>query len=126
MGKCKAAEGEEATTTSTETDELGRAPSGSLDNAMGKGSIPTPKKQETIEEQMGFAAWAPEVINGRLAMLGIISGLGAELAKGESIPTQFAEHFGAFLGSSIVIVAASFTLSSLEGRLMTPLRWASR
>merc|ERR1712003_155298 len=38
---------------------------------------------------MGFSGWAPEVINGRLAMVGILAGLGAQLATGESIPTQF-------------------------------------
>merc|ERR1712157_685993 len=57
---------------------------------------------------MGFAGWAPEVINGRLAMVGILAGLGAEFAKGESIPTQFADHFGAFFFASALVIAASF------------------
>merc|ERR1712113_937915 len=69
---------------------------------------PPPAKPQSIYEQMGFAGWAPEVINGRLAMLGLFAGLGAELAKGESIPTQFADHFSSFLGAFIVITAASF------------------
>merc|ERR1712157_541223 len=58
------------------------------------------KEEEDFEKNwlgtMGFGGWAPEVINGRLAMVGILAGLGAELAKGESIPTQFGAHFGAF------------------------------
>merc|ERR1712176_373244 len=81
---------------------------------------PTPLKEdkpqptETVMNEdkwnttMGFAGWAPEVINGRLAMVGILAGLGAELAKGVSIPTQFANHFGAFFFASAVVIAASF------------------
>merc|ERR1712084_27139 len=73
-----------------------------------------PQPTETVMNEdkwnttMGFAGWAPEVINGRLAMVGILAGLGAELAKGESIPTQFADHFGAFFFASAVVIAASF------------------
>merc|ERR1712176_1505052 len=73
-----------------------------------------PQPTETVMNEdkwnttMGFAGWAPEVINGRLAMVGILAGLGAELAKGVSIPTQFANHFGAFFFASAVVIAASF------------------
>merc|ERR1712176_607932 len=78
---------------------------------------PQPEESKLTEEEefdkkwngtMGFAGWAPEVINGRLAMVGILAGLGAEFAKGESIPTQFADHFGAFFFASALVIAASF------------------
>merc|ERR1712228_712927 len=69
---------------------------------------PPPQKPQTLIQQMGFAGWAPEVINGRLAMLGIFAGLGAELATGESIPAQFGAHFSSFLWAFIIITAASF------------------
>merc|ERR1712003_305490 len=79
---------------------------------------PQPEESKMTEEEefdkkwngpaMGFAGWAPEVINGRLAMVGILAGLGAEFAKGESIPTQFADHFGAFFFASALVIAASF------------------
>merc|ERR1712174_43762 len=78
---------------------------------------PQPEESKMTQEEefdkkwngtMGFAGWAPEVINGRLAMVGILAGLGAEFAKGESIPTQFADHFGAFFFASALVIAASF------------------
>merc|ERR1712003_546568 len=78
---------------------------------------PQPEESKMTQEEefdkkwngtMGFAGWAPEVINGRLAMVGILAGLGAEFAKGKSIPTQFADHFGAFFFASALVIAASF------------------
>merc|ERR1712151_269920 len=91
---------------------------GETENLRGRakfGTIAEPeitKEEEEFEKKwmgtMGFGGWAPEVINGRLAMVGILAGLGAELAKGESIPTQFGAHFGAFFFASALVIAASF------------------
>lgn len=66
-----------------------------------------PPKAEDFGSVMGFSGWAPEVINGRLAMVGFLAGLGAEFGTGDSFPTQFAEHPIA-LGFTIGI----FTLAS--------------
>lgn len=41
---------------------------------------------------MAFSGPAPELINGRLAMLAFVSALGAELATGEPVLRQLAEE----------------------------------
>ncbi|KAF5832724.1 chloroplast carotene biosynthesis related protein [Dunaliella salina] len=45
----------------------------------------------SVEEVMGFSG-APEIINGRLAMLGFVAALGAELSTGDSVLRQLAEE----------------------------------
>merc|ERR1712157_677392 len=101
-----------------ESKPVAQVARGETENLRGRakfGTIAEPeitKEEEEFEEKwmgtMGFGGWAPEVINGRLAMVGILAGLGAELAKGESIPTQFGAHFGAFFFASALVIAASF------------------
>merc|ERR1712157_1606 len=91
---------------------------GETENLSGRAKFGTLAEPELTQEEedfeknwlgtMGFGGWAPEVINGRLAMVGILAGLGAGLAKGESIPTQFGAHFGAFFFASALVIAASF------------------
>ncbi|GLC35541.1 hypothetical protein PLESTB_000196500 [Pleodorina starrii] len=44
----------------------------------------------TVKEAMRFAGPAPELINGRLAMLGVVGALGSELVTGKSVLAQFA------------------------------------
>ena len=56
---------------------------------------------------MNFSGWAPETINGRLAMVGFVAGLGAEFGTQESFPEQFAAH-----GFSFALAAGLFTLAS--------------
>ncbi len=41
---------------------------------------------------MAFSGAAPEVTNGRLAMLGFVSAVAAELASGESVLKQWSEE----------------------------------
>merc|ERR1719298_67708 len=53
-----------------------------------------------------------DVFNGRLAMVGFVAGVGAELATGESTVSQFSAHTGSF-----VFAAALFTLASIIPRL---------
>merc|ERR1719326_710426 len=58
---------------------------------------------------MGFAGWAPEVINGRLAQLGFLAALGTEaLNPGEKLADQFVDNFPLFAGSVLAVVVASF------------------
>lgn len=38
---------------------------------------------------MGFSGSAPEIVNGRLAMLGFVAAVAAELSSGESVLRQW-------------------------------------
>ncbi len=58
---------------------------------------------------MGFSGTAPEIVNGRLAMLGFISAVAAEFASGEPVLKQWSEEptgvalaFLLFVGGSLV------------------------
>jgi hypothetical protein len=57
---------------------------------------------------MAFSGPAPEVINGRLAMLGFAAALGAELSSGETVGTQFSSIPG-----PMIFIVALFTTASL-------------
>ncbi|PNH07704.1 Carotene biosynthesis-related protein CBR, chloroplastic [Tetrabaena socialis] len=73
---------------------------------------PTSQSNSTtlaFNDVMGFSGSAPEVVNGRLAMLGFVAAVGAELASGESVLKQWAEEptlitlaFLLFIGGSLV------------------------
>jgi len=45
------------------------------------------------QDLMAFQGFAPELINGRLAMLGFLAGVSAEITTGQSFMTQFGNHF---------------------------------
>lgn len=57
---------------------------------------------------MGFGGWAPETINGRVAQIAFVAGVGAEMSTGESFATQFVEHWGAIIFAGGLITLASF------------------
>jgi len=57
---------------------------------------------------MAFSGPAPEVINGRLAMLAFIAALGAELSSGESVLRQFADA-----PTGVILTFMLFTAASL-------------
>merc|ERR1711923_15282 len=57
---------------------------------------------------MNFNGFAPETINGRLAQVGFVAGVGAEIGSGESFATQFHDHPVAFLLASSLITLATF------------------
>ena len=69
---------------------------------------PAAPKGLSIFDSMSFAGPAPEVINGRLAMLGFVAALGAELSSGETVLKQFGEIPG-----PMIFVFALFTTASL-------------
>lgn len=46
----------------------------------------------SIAEIMAFSGAGPEIINGRLAMLGIVSAIAAEAASGDSVVRQLAQE----------------------------------
>ena len=57
---------------------------------------------------MTFAGPAPELINGRLAMFGVVAALAAELASGESVFRQIAEEPTGIAAVFAIFIAASF------------------
>jgi hypothetical protein len=57
---------------------------------------------------MGFSGWAPQVINGRVAQVAFVAGVGAELATGETLPHQFHDHVFSLVFASTLITLASF------------------
>lgn len=61
----------------------------------------------SISDAMAFSGPAPELINGRLAMLAFVSALGAELASGESALTQWRDEPTGVLLTFILFSAAS-------------------
>jgi hypothetical protein len=52
---------------------------------------PAPSSTPTFGGLMAFSGPAPELINGRLAMLGIVAALGAELSSHESLFNQLSD-----------------------------------
>ena len=82
----------------------------SMDEAMPAPEAPKPKPsmKESVMNTMSFGGWAPELINGRVAQIAFVAGLGAELSTGESFTSQFAAHTGAIVFASGLITLASF------------------
>ncbi|EFN56618.1 hypothetical protein CHLNCDRAFT_21915, partial [Chlorella variabilis] len=70
-----------------------------------------------LGELMAFSGPAPELINGRLAMLAFIAALGAELSSGEGVLRQFAEEpTGVFLAAVTFAAATLIPLMSSTKR----------
>lgn len=59
-------------------------------------------------KSMGFAEFAPETINGRAAQIGFVAGLAAEIATGDSFPTQLYEHPTTFAFVVAFVTAATY------------------
>jgi len=68
------------------------APSTSATEVSGTRVAAEIPKLESIEDLMAFSGALPERVNGRLAMLGFVAAVGAELTTGQSAFTQFANH----------------------------------
>jgi len=67
-----------------------------------------PTKLATLARTMGFRGSAPEAVNGRLAMLGLVASLGEEAVNAKPIAQQIADQY---LG--VALVFALVTSSSL-------------
>merc|ERR1711865_477921 len=78
---------------------------------------PPPPPQEPFA--MNFNGFAPETVNGRLAQIGFVAGLGAEIATGESFLTQFQTHPVAFGFATVLITAATFMPSMQQANNYT-------
>jgi len=66
-----------------------------------------------VADVLGFAAWAPEVINGRCAQIGAVAGIGAKYIGGQNVVEQAHDHIVALLAVVAVVTLASFAPSAL-------------
>ena len=69
-------------------------------------------------ETMGFAGWAPEVINGRVAQIAFVAGAAAEAVTGETLPAQAHDHVFSLAFVSSLIALASF-MPNVQGEKYT-------
>lgn len=84
-------------------------------NAIEKGIVaPAPQEptetvvgELSLSDAMAFSGPAPELINGRLAMVAFVSALGAELASGESALAQWRDEPTGVMLTFILFSAAS-------------------
>ena len=63
---------------------------------------------DNFDDFFAFKSWGPEIVNGRLAMLGFVSGAAAEITSGETTLSQFSAHHWAFVLAAVLFTAASF------------------
>ncbi|KAG1368690.1 early light-induced protein 1, chloroplastic [Cocos nucifera] len=90
---------------------------------------PKPKAKESTKfsDVLAFSGPAPERINGRLAMIGFVSALAVELARGDDLATQLMNGgLPWFVGTAALLSVASLvplfkgvTAQSKSGSLMT-------
>lgn len=52
---------------------------------------------------LNFNSWAPELINARCAMIGIVSGYGYELMNDKSFTDQFIDFYPYFVLTSVLV-----------------------
>ena len=71
-----------------------------------------PAKVQPLTDILAFKGWAPEVVNGRLAMLGWVYALGGEFSAHQSFLAQLGGHFGDF-----AFAAGLWTFASLAPAL---------
>lgn len=77
---------------------------------MAASSKPTPVgvvSGDALTSAMAFSGAAPEITNGRLAMLGFVAAVGAELSSGEGVARQWAEEPTGVAVAFIVFMIAS-------------------
>ncbi len=69
---------------------------------------PAPKMSTKFGDVLAFSGPAPERINGRLAMVGFVAAMGAEIWKGEDVFAQISNGgIPWFLGTTVVLSLAS-------------------
>ncbi|CAL6383719.1 unnamed protein product [Bathycoccus prasinos] len=103
----------DSTTTSSSSSDMV-----DIDSAMQRAESPTmnngqtysENKPETFKEIMGFAGWAPEVINCRAGMVAFVAAMGAEMQSynHETFGAQLHDHVFSLVFASLLITAASF------------------
>ena len=81
----------------------------SVPNPVTAGATEAPAEGEGFFGVMGFGGPAPEVVNGRAAMLGVLAAIGGELTTGKTVVGQLLAGGAAPMGAIFVAVAlASF------------------
>ncbi|PIA45075.1 hypothetical protein AQUCO_01700548v1, partial [Aquilegia coerulea] len=69
---------------------------------------PAPKMSTKFSDVLAFSGPAPERINGRLAMIGFVAAIAAELAQGQDVVDQIANGgVPWFVGTSVLLTVAS-------------------
>ena len=63
--------------------------------------------RSNIRDDMKITSWAPELINGRCAMLGYGAGYGYEIVKHESLSNQFVDYWPCFAAVALVTTFAT-------------------
>ena len=76
--------------------------------------IPTPAAP-SIGQAMAFSGSAPEIINGRLAMLGFVAALGAEFASQQTIVQQVSEGPKALIFGTFLLFIVASLIPILKG-----------
>ena len=61
----------------------------------------------TLADVMAFSGPGPEIINGRLAQLGIVAAIGAELATGQPVLQQWSEEPTGIALAFVLVIAGS-------------------
>lgn len=72
---------------------------------------------------MAFSGPAPEIVNGRLAMLGIVAAAASEVSTGKAVAEQFSTAPSAVIATGAVLIAASIVpllKSAEEGMAIGP------
>eukprot|EP00239_Pterosperma_sp_CCMP1384_P000071 CAMPEP_0197847122 /NCGR_PEP_ID=MMETSP1438-20131217/5216_1 /TAXON_ID=1461541 /ORGANISM="Pterosperma sp., Strain CCMP1384" /LENGTH=219 /DNA_ID=CAMNT_0043458953 /DNA_START=54 /DNA_END=713 /DNA_ORIENTATION=- len=73
------------------------------------------------QDLMAFQGFAPEVINGRLAMLGFVAGAAAEVTTGQPFMTQFGNHFFGVSFHLALFAAASLAPAIISNKSLPDL-----
>ncbi|GLC39968.1 hypothetical protein PLESTM_000974300 [Pleodorina starrii] len=84
--------------------------SGSLSRPAAAVALPDDKRastQLTFSDVMSFSGTAPEIVNGRLAMLGFVSAVAAEVASGEGVLRQWSEEPTGVALAFVLFIAGS-------------------
>lgn len=82
-----------------------------------------PAKVLTPQQVLAFEGWAPEVINGRLAMLGFLTCLVQEVATGHSFTQQLGDNFNIFAAQvqlwAFASLVPAFSSNEVSGCMST-------
>jgi len=70
-------------------------------------AAPAAAKVVTVGDAFAFSGPLPETANGRLAMLGFVAALGAEVASGKTTLAQFGDAPAAIIATAVIFSLAS-------------------
>ena len=94
-------------------------------NVMKQFKVPNKSSNRTsvvMSSPMSFKGWAPELINGRLAQIGFLAGISADIVTGQSFTDQITQHPYVFASTCALITFASF-MPNLQGKNGNPVEF---